>query len=451
VVVAPRVRRAALIATGFVSHTLCAQVFVSGLDPARVYADTLEPVPGIRLLGRALGHEVDRTRREARATLVGAFASRAVYRDGVGCIVVRGGAPADGAPRGRLARAATAALLPEIAGADVVEPVDPRLRAALDAAFAEPAEPPYRLTKAVVVVHDGRVVAERYAPGYGVTTAVPGYSDTKAVVSALVGILVREGRLAVEQLAPVAAWREPGDPRHAITVDHLLRMTSGLAWFEHLSGGGPDTTSRMLFVERDMAGFAASVPLEAPPGTRWNYNSGNTLILSRIIRDAVGGRPDDVLSFAHRELFDPLGMRHVTLEFDATGTPVGSSAMFAAARDWARFGMLYLADGVVGGRRILPPGWVRYSAKPTPDAWVGYGAAFWTNLGTNVGATRRRSWGMPADSFFASGFFGQLVVVVPSERLVVARFGVSHGPRGDAEGVSRLVGAVVAALHGRPG
>jgi hypothetical protein len=439
-----------------VSHTLCAQVFVSGLDPARVYADTIadriEPIRGIRLTGRVLRHEVDAARRQVRTTYAGAFESRAVYRDGVGCLVVQGAAPPPAAVPASVAGAGpgAAALLPEIAGPRVVEPTDARLRAALDGAFAEPPEPPYRQTKAVVVVHDGRVVAERYAPGYGVTTPVPGYSDTKSVVSALVGILVREGHVAVDQPAPVPAWRDPRDRRHAITIDHLLRMTSGLAWKEHLAGGGPDSASRMSFVERDMAQFAESRPLSTPHGSTWGYNSGGTMILSRIIRDAVGGRAEDVLRFAHRELFDPLGMRNVTFEFDATGTPVGSRSMLAPARDWARFGMLYLDDGVVAGRRILPEGWVRYSFSPTPVAGIGYGAGFWTNLGSSEGAARRRGWGMPPDSFFASGFLGQFVVVVPSERLVVARFGISHGPRGDVDGVSRLVAEVLAAVGGRP-
>ncbi len=181
------------------------------------------------------------------------------------------------------------------------------------------------------------------------------------------------------------------------------------------------------------------------PGTAWNYHDGNYLILSRVIRDAVGGRAADVMQFARRELFDPLGMRNVALEFDATGTPEGSSQMFAAARDWARFGLLYLNDGVVGGCRILPEGWVRASASLTPGAWAGMGAGFWTNLGDSKGSRFRTGLGMPRDAFYASGVLGQYVIIVPSQRLVIARFGVS-GNQHDIEGVSRLVADVIAAL-----
>ena len=137
----------------------------------------------------------------------------------------------------------------------------------------------------------------------------------------------------------------------------------------------------MKYVENDMAAYAESMPLESQPGSSWNYQDGNTLILSRLIQDALGGDPDEVLRFARRELFGPLGMRHVTLQLDGTGTIEGSSEMLASARDWARFGQLYIDDGMAGGRRILPEGWVAYSASPTPKAWVGYGAGFWTNRG----------------------------------------------------------------------
>jgi CubicO group peptidase (beta-lactamase class C family) len=155
-----------------------------------------------------------------------------------------------------------------------------------------------------------------------------------------------------------------------------------------------------------------------------------------------------VLRFARAELFDPLGMRHVTLEFDQAGTPEGSSQMLASARDWARFGMLYLNDGVAGGKRILPEGWVSYSAQPTPNAWVGYGAGFWTNLGESFGAKYRIEHGWPRDAFFAKGTIGQYVIVIPSERLVIVRLGRSPNWPPDGDGVFDLVRDVVAATGG---
>ena len=205
----------------------------------------------------------------------------------------------------------------------------------------------------------------------------------------------------------------------------------------------------MKFMEPDMAAYAESTPLATAPGSAWNYHDGNTIILAHLIRNAAGGRAGDVLQFARTELFAPLGMRHVTLEFDASGNPEGSSQMLASARDWARFGMLYLNDGVIGGKRILPEGWVKYSASPTPNAWVGQGAGFWTNLGDSFGANYRIEHGWPRDAFFAKGTIGQYVIIVPGERLVIVRLGRSPNWPPEADGVFDLVKDVVAATAGK--
>ena len=447
---AVRAHDAPRVATGFVAHTLCSETFVSGQDPDRVFLETTAAMPGTGLIAWALHYEVDRARKDVTVTLLGGAQSHAVYRKDLGCYVAHD----DGAVDASLPSAAgntPPALLPEIAGSSLVEPASPDLKRALDDAFAEPDQPPLRHTHAVVVLKDGRVVAERYAPGYNIDTPILGYSATKSVISALTGILVRQGKLAVDRPAPVAAWQSPDDPHHAITVDHLLRHTSGLAMGSSLNASLASAiapVNQMKYIARDMAAFAEGADLESPPGSAWNYHDGNTIILSRLIRDAAGGHAADVLRFARTELFGPLGMRNVTLEFDATGTPEGSSQMLAPARDWARFGALYLDDGVIGRRRILPEGWVSYSAAPTGNAWVGYGAGFWTNRGDSFGAKYRTAHGWPANSFYASGTFGQYVVIVPSERLVIARFGTS-GNRYDFEGVSRLVTEVIAATGGK--
>lgn len=422
--------RAIRVASGLVSHLVCSSAFVSELAPARVYAETVQPMPGMGLLTWALRYEIDAQRPEVRTTVAGAFATRAVFRHGIGCVVVdRAIGEPPRLPAERVVpRSLAGSVLPAIAESTVVEPTDERMRGVLDQAFSELDSQSRRRTTAVVVVHDGRVVAERYAPGYGIDTPLLGWSTTKSVMAALVGILVRQGRLSVEALAPIDAWRGRGDARQSITIDHLLRMTSGLDLEETNSGFDP--VSRMLFVEPDMAGFAQQAKLHARPGSVWSYSSGNTLILSRIIRDAVGGHAEDVLAFAQAELFEPLGMQHVTLEFDMTGTPIGSTFMFASARDWARFGVLLLNDGVVGGRQILPTGWVRYMASSTLG--TSYGAGIW--LGSN--------WGLPEGSLLANGHLGQRVAVVPSEQLVIVRLGVTHG----ADRFERLAHDVLAAL-----
>jgi CubicO group peptidase (beta-lactamase class C family) len=435
------------VVTAFVSHTLCSETFVAGLDPDQTYRETFHDWPVVRRLLPVVRYEVDGGHREVRATLAGAFASRAVYRNGLGCVQAPAGSPApSGMPVTEKSGEKPVAEGPDIAPPRIVEPANPRLRSALDRAFAEPEAGPQRATKAVVIFHDDRIVAERYAPGYGIDTPLYSYSVAKSVVNALIGILVRQGRLSLDGPAPVPAWRDPADPRHAITVEQLLRMTSGLALDE--KNNGFDPTSRMLYLESNMARFAESAALIAPPGSRWYYSSPSTLILSRIIRDAVGGHPEDVLRFAHRELFDPLGMGNVTFEFDAAGTLVGSTHMWATARDWTRFGALYLNEGVAGGRRILPEGWVRFSASPTPGATLGYGAGFFTNIGDSDFAKRRVRGGMPPGSFFASGTLGQRILIAPAERLVVVRFGRSQDfPTFDIEGLMRLVAEANAAVR----
>jgi CubicO group peptidase (beta-lactamase class C family) len=448
VLTAVRAHDAPRVATGFISRTLCSAAFVSGVNPDEVFSETANAMPGVRLITWAIDYRVDRKAKQVTTTLFWGGMSRAVYREGLGCYLAHGEASVDASlpAAGEIQRAS----LPEISGPSLVQAANPKLALALDRAFAEPEQPPFRRTKAVVIVKDGHVVAERYAPGYGIDTPILGYSATKSVISALTGILVRQGKLAVDRPAPVATWQNPDDPRHAITVDQLLRHTSGLAMGSSLNASLASTlapVNEMKYVASDQAGFAESAALESAPGSAWNYHDGNYAILSRLIRDAVGGHAADVLRFARSELFGPLGMRNVTLEFDATGTPEGASQMLAPARDWARFGLLYLNDGVAGGKRILPEGWVDYSASPTPNGWVGYGAGFWTNRGASLGANYRIEHGWPRDAFLAKGTLGQYVIVIPSERLVIVRLGTAPNWPLTADGVTRLISDVVVATH----
>jgi CubicO group peptidase (beta-lactamase class C family) len=447
---AARARDVPKVATGFVANVLCTETFVSGLDPARVFAETTSAMPGAGLISWGLDYRVDRARRDVTVTLFGLGRSHAVYRgEGVGCYLDHGGGAADIALPPPEARPA---LLPEIGGPSIVLPQSPKLAAALDRAFAEPDKSTPRNTRAIVVMKDGRIIAERYADGVGIDTPLLGFSATKSVISALTGILVRKGALKLHEPVPIAAWRGAGDVRGAITLDHLLRHTAGLALGSSLQASlasALEPVNRMKFMEPDMATYAESMPLASAPGTAWNYHDGNTVILAHLIRHAAGGRAADMVRFARQELFEPLGMRHVTIEFDASGNAEGSSQMLASARDWARFGQLYLNDGMAGGKRILPEGWVKYSATPTPNAWVGQGAGFWTNQGDSFGATYRTEHGWPRDAFFAKGTIGQYVIVVPSERLVIVRLGRSPNSPPETDGAFDLVRDVVAATGGK--
>jgi len=293
-----------------------------------------------------------------------------------------------------------------------------------------------------VVLHDGKIIGEHYADGFGPDTPQLGYSVSKSVVHALVGILVGQGRLDVHAPAPIQAWKDPADPRHRITLDQLMRMTSGLALTEDDSGFDP--VSIMLFRRHDMASYAAQAYLRAQPGQTWEYSSGNTLIVAGVVRDTVGDGAPGLIRFAHEELFDPIGMHHVLMEFDGAQTLIGSTRIYASARDWARFGQLYLDGGIAKDRRILPQGWDGYAGSPTLDS--PYGAGFWTNVRMPAD-THDRIAGMPPGAYFASGKDGQRIVIVPSKRLVIVRLGATVDPPNfDIQGLVRLVADVSAAV-----
>jgi CubicO group peptidase (beta-lactamase class C family) len=395
------------VGLGHKAKTLCSGVFVSRLDAPGVLAD-LETGDFAAL--RYIDASIDAGARFVTASFLGMVTRRAVYREALGCALMLDdlrppALPGDQRPHGLFAEDSAADKPPAL------------LDAAVAGAFSEPDPQHPRRTLAAVVMHRGRIVAERYATGIGPDTALPGWSMTKSVINALVGILVREGRLKIDAPVPLPEWR--GDARAAITLDHLLRMSSGL----HVSEGIVTVRSdlmRMLFASGDVAAFAAGRDLEAAPGSRFQYDNGTSNIISRVLRDAMRDR-EDYLTFPRRALFDRIGMSSAVLETDAAGTFVGSSYMFATARDWARFGALYLEDGVWNGERILPEGWVAYTTSPAPaDPQKSYGAHFALEIPIQYAWKDAR---LPAKAFHAVGHEGQFVTIVPSRELLIVRLG----------------------------
>jgi CubicO group peptidase (beta-lactamase class C family) len=280
-------------------------------------------------------------------------------------------------------------------------------------------------TFSVLVVHQGRLVHERYGgelehwdrDDEPVTTATPllSWSMAKSVTHALVGLLLGDRALALEAPAPVAAWRAPDDPRREITLEHLLEMRDGLDFFEDYVDDRASDVIEMLFGsgKADVATFAAGRPLAHEPGAVFNYSSGTSNIVARVVGDTVGGGPDGLRRFMHDRLFGPIGVTSAQPRFDDAGTFVGSSYLYMTARDWARFGLLYLRDGVWEGRRVLPEGWVDHgrrarSVDPTDGRL--YGAHWWV-VGDEHG------------SFRASGYEGQSILCVPTLDLLVVRLG----------------------------
>jgi CubicO group peptidase (beta-lactamase class C family) len=283
-------------------------------------------------------------------------------------------------------------------------------------------------TYATVVVHQGRIVADRYgealehwdrpAEPIGPATRLLSWSMAKSMLHAVVGMLVDEGHLEIHAPAPVPAWDDPTDPRRRITLEHLLTMRDGLQWAEDYVEAGASDVIEMLFGSGadDVAAFAEARPAAHEPGTVFNYSSGTSNVVSGIVARTVGAG-DDYLGFLHQRLFDPIGMRSARPRLDATGTFVASSYVHATARDFARFGLLYLRDGTWDDRRVLPEGWVDHARAPRPgsvDRETGnlYGAHWWV-VGDDHG------------SFWANGYEGQSVLVCPGRDLVVVRLGKS--------------------------
>lgn len=431
------------VGAGYAAKVTCSLAHLSRYERAAIDPYVASEVAP---LGLALDVRVTADGAEA-LVLGGLLRARAVLRPGLGCTL---------APAGPVARDAAVEALPPRPPRDrtrawpegeatLPAPPPPAVLRAIARAFEEPGPPrPRRETKAVVVARDGRLIAERYATGVDAEAPLLSWSMAKSVTMALVGALVLDGRLSLDAPAPVPEWRGPGDPRGAITLDQLLRQSSGLAFDE--TYGAVNDVSRMLFTERDTGAFAASFPPAAPPDTVWSYSSGTSNIVARILRDAFGGDLAAMVRFARERLLDPAGMTSALLEPDASGSFIGSSFAFMSARDWARFGELFRRGGVWNGRRLLPEGWVRYATTPTPRAPLGcYGAHWWLNAG-EPGAPERRPWpAIPAEAFAARGHSGQWVVVVPSARLVVVRLGLTVPDRED-DGTPELVADLLAAF-----
>lgn len=277
------------------------------------------------------------------------------------------------------------------------------------------------VTRAVVVIRDGRVIAESYASGHDAASVFFSYSVAKSFTSAIVGMLVGDGKLAVDAPAPVPEWSGVGDPRSHITLTHLLHMSSGLASNENHGDPGSDTATMLFGIGRhDVARHAASHPLAYQPGTYFIYSNSTSNVISGIARRAIGGGPDGYRTFLQTRLFDALGMTSARAGFDRAGTFVGSSLIWATARDFARFGLLHARDGEWDGHRLLPKGWVDYVRTPAPGSAGKYGAHFW--LGTYGDAPEiRAQW--PTDAFNARGMGGQIISIAPSLDTVVVILG----------------------------
>jgi CubicO group peptidase (beta-lactamase class C family) len=326
------------------------------------------------------------------------------------------------------------------------------LDAALDRAMDDAAWARSPRTRGLVVVAHGQIVAERYAPGFDRTTRQICWSTGKSITAALIGILIHQGYYALDDFAPIAEWKGLDDPRRMIRIRHLLNMSSGLL-FRRCGAGDPEEyvgtslDDHMYIYDGaiDVFAHAISRSLEFVPGTFWRYRNCDPLSLGAIVRRTVEARGEAYLTFPQRALFDKIGIRDMVLEPDPWGNFIMTGYEWGTPRDWARFALLHLWDGVWMGERILPEGWTTFVSSPAPaDYSRNYGGQFWLNAGG--------AWpDVPRDAYWAAGAWGQYAIVIPSRDLVIVRMGQTLEtpalPEGRASYMNQIVRDILAAVR----
>ena len=326
-------------------------------------------------------------------------------------------------------------LSPAALGAVVEHPGAPReaLARAIDDLFADSASGE---TRAVLILRDGRIVAERYAEGYGPNTRFIGWSMSKSVTATVIGLLVSDGRLRLDQPAPIPSWQRPGDPRGEITLRDLMQMRSGLHHRENAEPPYNADTPRMLFLDGrdDMAAYAEAQPLENEPGSKWLYSTATSVILSDIATRALTDSHDPETrrramgDYLRTRLIEPAGLSSMVAEYDAAGTMAGGSMIHATLRDWARFGELLRNQGMVRGAQILPREWIAFLTSPSPTN-PGYGAQIWLNKPQTDGTREMFPERGPPGLFGCVGHLGQYILVWPEGHLTVVRLGQTPDPQ----------------------
>jgi CubicO group peptidase (beta-lactamase class C family) len=406
------------IITAFASKGMCSSVFLADKTPDRVMAEDLSFFP-ISLAKCTIDYE----EKSVTAKVLGLAKRKAVFREGLGSVIVLD------TPEEELEAAAfhipdpgySQDTLPwpmgDIMPGSLPEGVNyTGLESILEEAFDRPGAEPFKKTLGVAVVYDGVLIGEKYLEGYDAWTKFHGWSMTKTVTGLMTGALVQEERMDIK--APVAIPEWSGDERADITVENLLHMSSGLEWVENYFTISDATV--MLMQSDDMFSSVTGCALAHEPGTYWSYSSGDANLLSGLIRQAIGDL-DEYHGYVYARIFHRIGMLNTVVETDASGLFVASSYSYGSTRDWARLGLLMLNRGIFEGDTVLSPEWVDYMSTPAPASDGTYGATVWLKEPDVENALVD----VPAEIFFADGFLGQRVYVIPSKKLVVVRMGYS--------------------------
>lgn len=410
------------VITGYSAKIMCSGIFVSGRNAADIEREDLNSFPCFHIPGYVINYKDS----SVTASFLGMASKTAVYRKGLGAtlinnisigdlrkqLILQVSEPKDHPdsqpwPQGNK----LSGLMPS--GIDTA-----KLSKSVSWAFYNK-DAPVSPTRALVVVYKGQLIYERYAKGFSLLTKQNGWSMAKSITNAMMAVLVKEQKLQMNTPAPVREWQQ--DERKNITLANLMQLNSGLRWWGFEAAASNQTN--MLFKEDDMSGYTLHQPLQSPIGKVFNYSDGSVNILQLIMRQTLGDRL--YYRFPYEQLFYKIGMRNTIIEPDASGTFVGSSYVYASARDWARFGLLYLYDGMWNGERILPEDWVKFSTKQSGavNRHKGgrYGAGWWVNQPDINNGGKRLYAKVPEDCFYAQGYDGQYVWVIPSKKLVVVR------------------------------
>jgi len=421
------------IITGYAAKNLCSNVFVSGRQ-----AEDIENIDLNFSFIKFTRNRVDYEDRSVTSRFLWGR-SKAIYRDGFGSTLLRdvpeevlGKAffPVDTDPG--YTKDTTSwplgDLIPDTISTGIDKAAITGISRQLVANNAYNGNP-----FAFIVLHKGLPVAEAYKPEFNKDTRFLSWSVAKSFANALTGILVRQGKMDIMQPADIEEWR--GDERSRITLNDLLQMQSGLKWNEDY--GSRSDVNLMLFNEGDMSRFAVKSPLEYPAGTQWKYSSGTANIISSLIRNEF---ESDTACYAFMQdwFFEKIGITDAVFEVDPSGDFVGSSYLYATARDYARFGLLYLNDGVFNGERILPERWVDYTRTPASASNGEYGALFWLNRSGKFPSA-------PDDMYSCNGHDGQYIFIIPSRELVMVVLGFSPKPDNEID-LDRLLKDILATV-----
>ena len=401
------------VINGYAAKNMCSCVFVAGREQKEIEAKDLN-FSFIKYASNTIDYE----NKTVTSSFLGMRSQKAFYNEKTGCSLVNHGQPFNTESIDiQLPKklAVSSAFVNFASKKDIPSNINKeKIQNAIDNHFIEVEGENRKNTRAIVVLYGNHLIAEQYAEGFDKNTKQLGWSMAKSIMSTLTGILVQKGKIDINQPTGIETWQN--DERKNITWKHLLQMNSGLAWEENY--GAISDVTKMLYTEDDVYSFAVNHNLDGAIGKTWKYSSGTSNILSGLIRKRLDN-DETYLNFAHKELFDWIGTESMVLESDPAGTIVGSSYAWGTPRDWAKYGLLYLQNGKVADQQIFPDWWAEYTASPAEGSENKYGAQFWKQNDEEFP-------NVPKDMYFADGFQGQRIFIIPSKNIVVVRFGLSN-------------------------